>query len=104
MFYDIILQERVLLPLTNVLDECRTVVIVKGSIEKKNISLLYASLTTFLMKQTVQKYIPEALRGQSHISVHQQYSAEINTLIVTESFVALVVDFNSRNSNLTDGL
>ena len=58
--------------------------------------LLYASLTTFLMKQTVQKYIPETLRGQSHISVHQQYSAEINTLIVTESFVALVVDFNSK--------
>lgn len=41
--------------------------------------LLYVSLTTLLMKQTVQKYLPEALRGKSHISVHQQYSTEINT-------------------------
>jgi hypothetical protein len=35
LFYNVILQERVLLPLTNVPDECRTAVMVKGLLVTK---------------------------------------------------------------------
>ena len=48
MFYDVTLQERVLLPLTNVPDQCSTAVFVKGSIQSLHkcdfCSLNYTSL------------------------------------------------------------